>query len=78
VIAAIQGDPDSPREYLRPLGAHFLKAHLLMQARATREGRTELANQLQETIQTIRTMFPDIDQLVTLSPTESPVGPAAA
>jgi hypothetical protein len=75
-IAAIQGNPDNPREYLRPLAAHFLKSHMLVRDRAASEGRTVLANQLQDSINSIRAMFPDIDRVVeTLS---RPVEPAAA
>jgi hypothetical protein len=64
-IASLKGDSEgNPREYLRPLGVYFLKAHLQVQARAEKDGRADVAKQLNEIIATIRTMFPNIDQAV--------------
>jgi hypothetical protein len=74
----IKGDPENPREYLRPLGAHFLMAHRRVLANAERDGKTAVAAQLRETVATIAAMFPGIDRTVAELERLSAQRPAAA
>ncbi len=63
VIASIKDSPDNPREQLLALAVFFLKSHELEQARAIKNGRADTAQEIQQVINNIRTMFPDIDKL---------------
>ena len=59
-IAAMEGAPDNPRQYLRPLAQHFIKTHTAYLTEADAEGLTEMAARLRSTIATIHGMFPDL------------------
>jgi hypothetical protein len=61
---AIKGDPESPREFLRPLGVHFLMAHHRVLALAEKEGKTAAAAQIRATMAAIIAMFPGIDRII--------------
>jgi hypothetical protein len=59
-IAAMESAPDNPRQYLRPLAQHFIKAHTAYLAEAETLGLTEMAAKLRSTIATIHGMYPDL------------------
>lgn len=61
VIAAMENAPDNPREYLRPLAAHFVRSHHRHLAEAEGHGDTELVDKIRDTIATIEGMFPDLN-----------------
>ena len=59
-IAGLKGQEDHPRRYLRPLAAAFVGSHRKARDKCLADGETELAARLDEQIETILAMFPDL------------------
>jgi hypothetical protein len=59
-IAALKDDPEAPRAYLRPVGAHFLRSHIKVRDQAERDGKSDVVARLQRSIDIIQTMFPEL------------------
>jgi hypothetical protein len=62
-IAAMEKQPHHPRHYLRPLAARFLEAHIKVRAEAELEGLTDHVVRIEEAEETIRDMFPDLEDV---------------
>lgn len=60
-IAAMKGDPLSPRSALRGFGETMLRAIQRQQAAAMADGAMDVATALQKGIDNIRAMFPDLE-----------------
>jgi len=63
-IAALTGAPDNPREYLKPIASHFLRAHTAVLDEIQKTPGSELkgyTGDLEAAIRTIRSMFPGLD-----------------
>jgi hypothetical protein len=61
-IAAMDKQPNHPRQYLRPIAAHFLRGHAKVLAEARASDDTEFVERLEEIMGTIHGMFPGITE----------------
>ena len=62
-IANLAKSPDNPREYLRPVAAHFIESHRKVRAEAQAEGMTDVVKRLDDAMATIQGMFPNLGSI---------------